>query len=117
VEEDSSSSKRSGLSGSLPRLFEASLSGRFRAALPSGVANALAKGAQENRAPLLPFGFPAGVPVGGSSLGSSGFGIGLDLLAALALLSLLSRAGGSLRSPLDLFKLVSSPRLVTELPG
>jgi hypothetical protein len=38
-------------------------------------------------------------------------------LAALALLSLLSWAGRSSRSPHDLFKLVSSPRLVSELPG
>ena len=117
VEEDSSFSKGAGLSGSLPRLFDASLFGGLWAALPSAVAKAMTNGAQENRAPLLPFGFPDGTPVGGSTLGSSGFGIGLDLLAALALLALLSRAGGSSRSYHDHFKLVSSPRLVTELPG
>jgi hypothetical protein len=66
---------------------------------------------------MHPFGFPNGAPVGGLSLGSSGFGIGLDLLAALALLSLLSRAFGSSRPPHDFIKLVSSHRLVTELPG
>jgi hypothetical protein len=120
AEESAASSETTspGLSGSLPRLFDGSLFGELRAALlpPGTVANLVATGAQD-RTPLLPFGFPDGVPVGGSTLGSSGFGIGLDLLAALALLSLLSRTGGSSRFPRDLFKLVSSPRLVTELPG
>jgi hypothetical protein len=68
--------------------------------------------------PLLPFGFPDGAPAGSSSsLGSSGFGIGLDLLAALALLSLLLRRAGSAQFPRDHFRPVSSFRPVTELPG
>jgi hypothetical protein len=55
--------------------------------------------------------------VGSTYRGGSGMGIGLDLLAILALLLTLSRIGGSSVSPREGFKLVSSPRLVTELPG
>jgi hypothetical protein len=75
--------------------------------LPGGIPN-----------PLLPFGFPSGTPPVGSTFRSgSGMEIGLDLLAVLALLLVLSRTGGSSVSPREGFKLVSSPRLVTELPG
>jgi hypothetical protein len=119
VEENRASSKSSGLSGSLPRLLDGSLFGELRAALlpPGAVANLVATGAQD-RTPLLPFGFPDGAPAGSSSsLGSSGFGIGLDLLAALALLSLLLRRAGSAQFPRDHFRPVSSFRPVTELPG
>jgi len=105
-------------SGSPSRSLDGSLFGRLRAALLGSAANAvMKKGVQEDRAPLLPFGLPAGAPPVGSSFGGSGFGIGLDLLAALALLSVFLRVGSSSRVPRDLFKLVSSPRLVIELPG
>jgi hypothetical protein len=68
--------------------------------------------------PLLPFRFPANAPpVGGTFGGSAGMGIGLDILAILTLLSILSRIGGSLCCPRDVFRLISSPRLVSELPG
>ena len=75
--------------------------------LPGGIPN-----------PLLPFGFPSSTPpVGSTFRGGSGMEIGLDLLAVLALLLVLSRTGGSSVSPREGFKLISSPRLVTELPG
>jgi hypothetical protein len=68
--------------------------------------------------PLLPAGFPSSTPpVGSTFRGGSGMEIGLDLLAVLALLLVLSRTGGSSVSPRESFKLISSPRLVTELPG
>ena len=68
--------------------------------------------------PLFPFGFPFGaLPVGSTFSSSSATGIGLDLLAVLALLVVLSRIGGSSVSLREGFRLVSSPRLVTELPG
>jgi hypothetical protein len=68
--------------------------------------------------PLLPLGFPSSTPPVGSTFRSgSGMEICLDLLAVLALLLVLSRTGGSSVSPREGFKLVSSPRLVTELPG
>jgi hypothetical protein len=69
--------------------------------------------------PLSPIEFPSGAPPVGSTIfrGGSGTGFGLDLLAILALLLILSQIGGSSVSPRESFKLVSSPRLVTELPG
>jgi hypothetical protein len=113
-----SSAKYPGLSGALLRSLNSSLERSLLGGVLGAVANAVANGAQEpDRAPMHPFGFPDGAPVGGSAFSSSGFGIGLDLLAALALLSLLSRVGGSSRPPRDFVKLVSSFRLVTELPG
>jgi hypothetical protein len=105
-------------SGSPSRALDGSLFGGLRAALFGNATNAVMKGAQEDhRAPLLPFSLPADALAVGSSFGGSGLGIGLDFLAALALLSVFLRVGGSSRSPRDLFKLVSSPRLVIELPG
>jgi hypothetical protein len=68
--------------------------------------------------PLFPFGFPFGAPPTGTTFGSySGTGFSLELLAILALIYTLSRRGTSSVSPREVFRLVSSPRLVTELPG
>jgi hypothetical protein len=68
--------------------------------------------------PLFPSEFPPGAPpVGITFRGASGIEIGLDVLAVLALLLVLSRIGGSVVSPREGFKLASSPRLVAELPG
>jgi hypothetical protein len=68
--------------------------------------------------PLFPFGFPFGAPLTGTAFGSSsGIALSLELLAILALLYTLSRRGTSSVSPREVFRLVSSPRLVTELPG
>jgi hypothetical protein len=99
-------------------LFDVSLLG----AHPTTLAPRLAQAGKDvpggTPHPLLPLGFPFGAPPAGSTFGSSsGMGIGLDLLAVLALLLVLSRTGRSSVSPREGFKLVSSPRLVTELPG
>jgi hypothetical protein len=68
--------------------------------------------------PFLPSGFPSGTPPVGSTFRSgSGMEIGLDVLAVLALLLVLSRIGGSSVSPREGFRLASSPGLVAELPG
>jgi hypothetical protein len=68
--------------------------------------------------PIFPSEFPPGAPpVGSTFRGASGIEIGLDVLAVLALLLVLSRIGGSAVSPREGFKLASSPRLVAELPG
>ena len=53
----------------------------------------------------------------GSSLGGSGPGAGLDLLGILALLLILSRAGGRSWYLRDAFEPGSSPRLAVERPG
>jgi hypothetical protein len=111
--------KTDGPLGSHPPLFDTSLllDGQLAALaaeaaaavneLPGGIPN-----------PLLPFGFPSSTPpVGSTFRGASGMEIGLDLLAVLALLLVLSRTGGSSVSPREGFKLVSSPQLVTQLPG
>jgi hypothetical protein len=111
--------KTDGSLGSHPRLFDTShLIGGQLAAL-TAEASAAVKGLQNGIPnPLLPFGFPSGMPpVGSTFSGSSGIGIGLDLLAVLALILILSRIDRSSMSPREGFRLVSSPRLVTELPG
>jgi hypothetical protein len=102
-----------------PPLFDTSLllAGNL-AALAAAAAAALKDIPPGMPHPLFPFGFPFGALPAGSTFGSSsGTGIGLDLLAVLALLLVLSRTGGSSVSPREGFKLVSSPRLVAELPG
>jgi hypothetical protein len=105
--------------GSKPRLFDTS--SLFGGHLATLAAAARVTGVQDGTPhPLLPFELPWGAgapPVGSTFAGSSGVGLGLEFLAILALLSLLSRLDGSRRSPRDVFSLVSSPRLVTELPG
>jgi len=112
--------KTDGPLGSYPPLFDTSLllSGQL-AALAAEAAAAAVKGLPGGIPnPLLPVGFPSGTPpVGSTFRGASGMEIGLDLLAVLALLLVLSRTGGSSVSPRESFKLISSPRLVTELPG
>ncbi len=67
--------------------------------------------------PLLPFGFPPAAPPVGISFGNSGAGVALELLAILALLPVLSRAGELSRSTRAAFRLGSSPRLAVERPG
>jgi hypothetical protein len=102
------------------RSLEGTLFGGSFSAVTNAAANAAAvmvNGAQEDGAPLLPLGFPNGAPAGSSAFGGSGFGIGLELLAALALLSLLPRLAESSRSPRDLLRPVSTFRPVAELPG
>jgi hypothetical protein len=95
------------LAGQLAALAAAAEAAATVNELPGGLPN-----------PLLPVGFPSGTPpVGSNFRGGSSIEIGLDLLAVLALLLVLSRTGGSSVSPREGFKLVSSPRLVTELPG
>jgi hypothetical protein len=110
--------KTDGPLSSHPPLFDTSLLlGGQLAALAAAAAtvNELPGGLPN---PLLPVGFPSGTPpVGSTFRGGSSIEIGLDLLAVLALLLVLSRTGGSSVSPREGFKLVSSPRLVTELPG
>jgi hypothetical protein len=108
------------LASSVARSLEGTLFGGSFSAVTNAAANAAAvmvNGAQEDGAPLLPLGFPNGAPVGSSAFGGSGFGIGLELLAALALLSLLPRLAESSRSPRDLLRPVSTFRPVAELPG
>jgi hypothetical protein len=105
--------------GSHPPLFDTSLllSGQL-AAFAAEAAAAANELPGEIPNPLLPFGFPSSTPPVGSTFRSgSGMEIGLDILAVLALLLVLSRTGGSSVSPREGFKLVSSPRLVAELPG
>jgi hypothetical protein len=102
-----------------PPLFDTSLllSGQL-AALAAEAAAAATVEPGEMPQPLFPTGFPSSTPpVGSTFRGASGMEIGLDLLAVLALLLVLSRTGGSSVSPREGFKLISSPRLVTELPG
>jgi hypothetical protein len=99
-------------------LFDTSLllSGQLAALAAEAAAATVEPG--EMPQPLFPTGFPSSTPpVGSTFRGASGMEIGLDLLAVLALLLVLSRTGGSSVSPREGFKLVSSPRLVTELPG
>ncbi|MCA1716972.1 MAG: hypothetical protein LC781_09035, partial [Actinobacteria bacterium] len=109
--------KTDGPLGSHPPLFDTSLlfSGHSLAAL---AAAALKDIPPRMPNPLFPSEFPSGTPpVGSTFRGGSGMGIGLELLAVLALLYTLSWIGGSSVSPREGFRLVSSPRLVTELPG
>jgi hypothetical protein len=110
--------KTDGPLGSHPPLFDTSLllSGQLAALAAEAAAATVEPG--EMPQPLFPTGFPSSTPpVGSTFRGASGMEIGLDLLAVLALLLVLSRTGGSSVSPREGFKLVSSPRLVTELPG
>jgi hypothetical protein len=102
-----------------PPLFDTSLLlGGQLAALAAEAAAAVKALPGEMPQPLFPTGFPSGTPpVGSTFRGASGAEIGLDVLAVLALLLVLSRIGGSSVSPREGFKLASSPRLVTELPG
>jgi hypothetical protein len=111
--------KTDGPLGSHPPLFDTSLLiGGQLAALAAEAAAAVNELPGGIPDPLLPLGFPSSTPpVGSTFRGGSGMEIGLDLLAVLALLLVLSRTGGSSVSPREGFKLVSSPRLVTELPG
>lgn len=76
-----------------------------------------AEDAREGMPRSLPFGFPSVAPPVGISFGSSGAGVALYLLAILALLPVLSRAGGLSRSTREAFKLGSSLRLAVERPG
>jgi hypothetical protein len=109
--------------GSYPPLFDTSLLlGGQLAALAAAADAAVAAvkdyfpGGTPN--PLFPFGFPLGAPLPGTTFSSSsGIGLSLELLAILALLYALSRRDISSVSPREVFRLVSSPRLVTELPG
>jgi hypothetical protein len=109
--------------GSYPPLFDTSLLlGGQLAALAAAAADAAVAavkgfpGGTPN--PLFPFGFPLGAPPPGTTFSSSsGIGLSLELLAILALLYALSRRDISSVSPREVFRLVSSPRLVTELPG
>jgi hypothetical protein len=109
--------------GSYPPLFDTSLLlGGQLAALAAAAADAAVAavkgfpGGTPN--PLFPFGFPLGAPPTGTTFSSSsGIGLSLELLAILALLYALSRRDISSVSPREVFRLVSSPRLVTELPG
>ncbi|HEY0129084.1 MAG TPA: hypothetical protein VGB40_07955, partial [Rubrobacteraceae bacterium] len=115
--------KPDGPLGSYPPLFDTSLLlGGQLAALAAAAADAAAAavkgfpGGTPN--PLFPFGFPLGAPPTGTTFSSSsGIGLSLELLAILALLYALSRRDISSVSPREVFRLVSSPRLVTELPG
>jgi len=98
-------------------MFDTSLLGGPQASLATMLA--AVKGVPEGMPhPLLPLEFPVGAPLACSTFGgSSGTGLGLDFLAVLALLSILSRVGGSSTCPREVFKLGSSPRPVAELPG
>jgi len=111
--------KTDGPLSSHPPLFDTSLLlGGQLAALAAEAAAAVKALPGEMPQPLFPTGFPSGTPpVGSTFRGASGAEIGLDVLAVLALLLVLSRIGGSSVSPREGFKLVSSPRLVAELPG
>jgi hypothetical protein len=100
------------------RLFDRPLIGWLQESLNSVAA--VGKGASSDVMSLSPpfKRFPTDAPLGGSTFGrSSGTGIGLEFLAVLALPLILSRSGGTLVCPCKVFRLVSSPRLVTELPG
>jgi hypothetical protein len=112
--------KTDGSLGYHPPLFDTSLllGGQLAALAAAEAATAVNELPGGIPNPLLPFGFPSSTPpVGSTFRGGSGMEIGLDLLAVLALLLVLSRTGGSSVSPREGFKLISSPRLVTELPG
>jgi hypothetical protein len=88
--------------------------GGYRPTLDPTAAAKVAR--DDHRSPNpFPFGFPDAAPAAGGSFG--GLGHGLELLGALALLSLLWRAGGAARSPPTSFMLASIPRPVLELPG
>jgi len=117
--EETQVAKIDGPLGSHPPLFDTSLLlGGQLAALAAEAATAVNELPGGIPNPPLPFGFPSSTPPVGSTFRSgSGMEIGLDLLAVLALLLVLSRTGGSSVSPREGFKLISSPRLVTELPG
>jgi hypothetical protein len=105
------------LLGSSPRLFDSSLLSGALATIASYTA-AVIGNPDGMPHPLFPSELPSGAPpVGSTYRGGSGIGIGLELSAILALLLTLSRIGGSSVSPREGFKLVSSPRLVTERPG
>jgi hypothetical protein len=107
-------------SGTLPPpLFDTSLLLSGQLAALAAEAAAAVKGIPAGLPdPFLPSGFPSGTPpVGSTSRGASGLELGLDLLAVLALLLVLSRIGGSSVSPREGFRLASSPGLVAELPG
>lgn len=111
-----------GIPGSLPRSFDGLLlGGRYDAALFAFAA--VANGIQDLKAippPSYPSGLPSGLPTIVGSFGGSASatgGIGLNLLAVLALLAILSRADGLSWRHRDTFRLVSSQRLVAELPG
>jgi hypothetical protein len=121
TEQPRSAKSSAELLGSHPLLFDSSsLLGGALAAAAYYSTEALKGGPPDGLPhPLSPIELPSGPAPAGSNLrgGGSGMGIGLDLLAILALVLVLSRTGGSSVSPREGFKLVSSPRLVTELPG
>jgi hypothetical protein len=104
-------------------LFDTSLLlGGQLAALAAAAADAAVAAVKgfpgETPNPLFPFEFPLGAPPPGTTFSSSsGIGLSLELLAILALLYALSRRDISSVSPREVFRLVSSSRLVTELPG
>ena len=115
--------KTEGSLRSYPPLFDTSLllSGQL-AALAAAAAHAAVAavkglpGGTPN--PLFPFGFPFGAPPPATTFSSSsGIALSLELLAILALLYTLKRRDASSVSRREVFRLVSSPRLVTELPG
>jgi hypothetical protein len=90
----------------------------YSVAETQGTKNERSLGSYGTPNPLFPFGFPLGAPPTGTTFSSSsGIGLSLELLAILALLYALSRRDISSVSPREVFRLVSSPRLVTELPG
>jgi hypothetical protein len=76
-----------------------------------------AESAREGPPRPFPFGSTPTAPPLGISFGSSGAGVALGLLAILALLPILSRAGGSSWSNRATFKLGTSLRLAVERPG
>ena len=76
-----------------------------------------AEGAREGMPRSFPFGSSPAAPPVGTSFGSSGAGVALYLLAILALLPVLSRAGRLSRSTREAFKLGSPLRLAVERPG
>jgi hypothetical protein len=123
TQEATQGTKTDGSFRSYPPLFDTSLLlSRQLAALAAAADTAAAAalkgfpGGMPN--PLFPLGFPFGAPLPGTTFSSSsGIALSLELLAILAVLYALSRRDISSVSPREVFRLVSSPRLVTELPG
>jgi hypothetical protein len=115
-----SSSSRS-FSGMHPRLFDSSLGAGYLRELGGAAAAAATKFSQNDRrapSPLSPFGgLPFGALPASSFFSGVGTGLGLGLLAILALLPLLVHAGRLSRPSREVFKLVSSSSLITERPG
>jgi hypothetical protein len=116
-----SSSPSRSFSGVHPRLFDSSLGVGYLTELGGTAAAAETKFSQNDRrtpSPLSPFGgLPFGALPASSFFSGVGTGLGLGLLAILALLPLLVHAGRLSRPSREVFKLVSSSSLITERPG